>query len=529
MAEQLPGTDDDLFLASSDRNTDFSEDNYEGSFGNFEHERELRIAEDFWSNEGVDEGIEDAFSRRYRPVSRQLEHYFSQHDRYYVPDVLYGFEPGDVRRILAILDRNIEGRRAGVFGYSCEPDHIHIIHDCNYGNRRCRCAFREQLSREWRFKNPRRFVRYTGKLSEQQWYKIFEYYFLAKRGARKLRAQGLPVQVSCDNECIQSREAVSQRLQELGSEYDLQNREVPSKRRVVRRLFDEEGDERAEEGFHGKKSKKIGGYTLCKEKTFQLIDTYFPTPLVQVKFLPQFKDNDLLTNPNNQKYVDAAIQIYSNNLNDKSLRDFYNLLTSDDCQPIFRTGTFYASINESLEIINKLILYQFDDNYDAVCKFLETLVCIIDKKKPKLNTIVIHSAPSAGKNFFFDMITAVIPNFGQMGRLNRTNNFGMEDAYNKRIVMWNEPNYEASETENLKMLLGGTECPTKRKHLAQAATQRTPIIVLTNTIVNFMIEPAFKDRIVVYKWKAAPFLKEFLYQPYPLCFFELLNKYNIEF
>nr|WPR17927.1 MAG: rep 40 protein helicase [Crogonang virus 86] len=44
-----------------------------------------------------------------------------------------------------------------------------------------------------------------------------------------------------------------------------------------------------------------------------------------------------------------------------------------------------------------------------------------------------------------------------------------------------------------------------------------------------MIDPAFKDRIVQYKWRAAPFLKEYNQKPYPLVFFNILLKYSIKF
>lgn len=50
-----------------------------------------------------------------------------------------------------------------------------------------------------------------------------------------------------------------------------------------------------------------------------------------------------------------------------------------------------------------------------------------------------------------------------------------------------------------------------------------------NNHVNFMSDSAFKDRVIQYRWKTAPFLKECLLKPYPLSFFKILLKYQIKF
>jgi hypothetical protein len=42
-----------------------------------------------------------------------------------------------------------------------------------------------------------------------------------------------------------------------------------------------------------------------------------------------------------------------------------------------------------------------------------------------------------------------------------------------------------------------------------------------------MSAPEFKDRIIQFKWKAAPLLKDYLKLPNPLAAFELLVKWNI--
>lgn len=79
------------------------------------------------------------------------------------------------------------------------------------------------------------------------------------------------------------------------------------------------------------------------------------------------------------------------------------------------------------------------------------------------------------------------------------------------------------------MMLGGDPYTVRVKHMQDTHVKRTPVIILTNNNVNFMSDIAFRERIVKFEWKYAPMLKNIEMKPYPLSFFDLLNKYNIEF
>ena len=209
---------------------------------------------------------------------------------------------------------------------------------------------------------------------------------------------------------------------------------------------------------------------------------------------------------------------------------------SDHDSLLFSVSKTYYTPEKSFEILNDLLKYQLGDDKNVIKAWLQTLVNVIDKQpdtypniNPKNNCFVVHSPPSAGKNFFFDTIFALLLNFGQLGTANKHNVFSFQDMANRRIVLWNEPNYSSDHTEHIKTIFEGGDTKARVKNQADTHVRRTPVIVLTNNIVPFMVEKAFKDRIFKCDWKTAPFLKELTLKPYPLAFFQILKEYEVFF
>lgn len=283
----------------------------------------------------------------------------------------------------------------------------------------------------------------------------------------------------------------------------------------------------SDDAIYGKKPKSQGKYAYIKQETKVLLKKYYCSPVSAIQDVPEFRNNIILSDPKNKDYLLAALNDFGKDIIDMSMRDIENLLLNES--PIFFMSMSYGNRIESLEIIDELIRFQCDDDDEKICIFLTALIDILDKRIPKCNCMVVKSAPSAGKNFFFDMIFALCLNYGQWGQANRHNMFAFQEAPNKRLIVWNEPNYEASLTDTLKMAFAGDPYTVKVKHMMDAHVRRTPVIVLTNTHVNFMHEMAFVDRIIKFNWKAAPFLKNIDIKPYPLAFFDLLKKYNINY
>lgn len=95
-----------------------------------------------------------------------------------------------------------------------------------------------------------------------------------------------------------------------------------------------------------------------------------------------------------------------------------------------------------------------------------------------MNTIcIILSPPSCGKNFFSDAVCAFFLNYGQYGTANKTNNFAWADGAGKRLVLWNEPNYEEFSVDKMKEILGGD---TTRVHVKCLKQRRSDVTKSTS-------------------------------------------------
>lgn len=266
---------------------------------------------------------------------------------------------------------------------------------------------------------------------------------------------------------------------------------------------------------------------IIKQRVQTLLQETWISPAQAIRNIDAFRKDKYLYNPRNKEYVQAAIDDFGKDVMKYSLNDIYNILMVKETPPIF-FNLDYGDMKESFKWINDLLLYQFNDDPVQIKSFLERLVEVLDRKIPKLNTIIIKGPPSSGKNFFFDMIFALCNNYGQLGQANKHNLFAFQEAPNKRLLLWNEPNYEPCMTDTIKLMLGGDPYTVKVKHIMDSHVTRTPVIVLTNNEVGFMYEEAFKDRTIKYIWKKADFLKEITKKPYPVSFFHLLTYYEIK-
>lgn len=279
--------------------------------------------------------------------------------------------------------------------------------------------------------------------------------------------------------------------------------------------------------IHGQVSKQNRKWKYIREKTETLLLKYYPSPIEILRDVEEFKNDNMLTDPTNDKMIAAAFLMFGKKLIDYKLRDFEDLLDREDFKPIFNPDMNYGSLQESVDVLAELLNFQFDENEEDICHFLTSLVDIIDKRLMKTNALCILSPPNGGKNFFFDMIYALLMNKGQLSQANKHNVFAFQDAPGRRIIEWNEPNYESCLTDTLKLMMAGDAWKARVKHCADMHVSRTPIIITTNNRVNFMTDPAFKSRIIQFRWKEAKFLKDVNIKPHPMSLFLLLNKYNI--
>lgn len=93
---------------------------------------------------------------------------------------------------------------------------------------------------------------------------------------------------------------------------------------------------------------------------------------------------------------------------------------------------YYYDEEETIEILDKLLMFQFDQNLEKVKRFKLDVIRILDKKTPKLNCLEVIGEPCSGKNFFFHAILDACINKGQIGNYNRYTSFPLQDEKDRR-------------------------------------------------------------------------------------------------
>lgn len=297
-------------------------------------------------------------------------------------------------------------------------------------------------------------------------------------------------------------------------------------------INDDEPDQRSSSQLPPRKRRKVGA-----QERIQLLalTTLEKNPICPPEAIVKHKvwnsNDELRFKSLKDREIDAAIRLFKDKLCTYSIHDFHEMYSQEDCNPIFSAGygsfsTYYYNVENSIRILDELVHYQCGEEIECVHDFLETLYNVLERRIPKLNCIVIHSPPSAGKNYFFDAVKDYYINCGHLSNANKYNNFPFQDAEGRRLVLWNEPNYSPEFLEPIKELLGGDSTCVNVKYQHDTPVYRTPIIVLTNNLVSFMTHDAFTDRIKVFNWSAAPYLKDYDKKPHPLAVYHLFDKYG---
>lgn len=194
--------------------------------------------------------------------------------------------------------------------------------------------------------------------------------------------------------------------------------------------------------------------------------------------------------------------------------------------PLGNIQSTYYDIDESVRILDELLHMQCRGDTEIVSCFLSDLLDVVEKRVPKKNTFFVVSPSNGGKNFFFDCIIHYFLNFGLIGNFNRYQNFPLQEAVHKRILLWNEPQAEASAFETLKTLLGGDQTIVRVKFQSDQTVNRTPVIILSNSNI-FPSDPAFTNRMYMYVWDTAPHLARYSKKPHPIATYHLFKKYKL--
>lgn len=473
--------------------------------------------------------LENEFSNLASGLLREIGRTEFEASRTYISDIIACDNAEEANRLSRVVVAAGRFYRGGFLCISVHEDHIHIVHDCAYSNNSCRCKFAKGTEIKDNIRPALRKRVPIGRLQERDWYNILKYFTTDGRRCKLLvlrgAVRGLPNGIE-NLESSRYRRSTLERMVETctgqgGAELQ-QGVQIRYERgKGVRGRFEAHKNTR--------KSRML----LTAEKIQEKLRMYPTCPVAAIIDTDHWlNDSDLCLLRADDRHVKDNVDVWMKKLCRWTFEDFNAFYKRKDCYPIFMAGYIpfeekYYTVTESVDILEKLLYYQFDGDDDDVRNFLYHLYIVLERKTPKLNTLLIQSPPSGGKNFFIDVYLCYLLNRGQFMRANKTNNFAFQQAYGKRVIIWDEPNYESSMTDTLKMICGGGDYNVNVKNRDAQQVFRTPILILTNSHIPLMSEMAFKDRVIQFKWKAAPFLKDYMKLPNPLAAFELFVKWGI--
>lgn len=209
-------------------------------------------------------------------------------------------------------------------------------------------------------------------------------------------------------------------------------------------------------------------------------------------------------------------------VNALTVSQLFQMQISADIHPVYsangwdNVGHYYWPLKDSIDILLKLLMYQFDYNICSVVSFLQLVYQVLDKTSGKCNTILITGPASSGKNMFVDPVCDFMLNPGKIENFEKGGSFNFQTGHNRRVNKWDECVIDEAKVDNVLNLMQGKTFMVNIKFRPQAALLRTPLFVMSN-LPPFPNEPRFNQRHVHYRWRVAPILKKYMEkQPYPL-------------
>nr|QOD39521.1 NS1 [uncultured densovirus] len=477
---------------------------------------------------------EKAQEKRISSIIRELR----RSKGYYVSDVFDCASREQADEVCNHLQRNGRSFTRGFLLISSHNEHVHVAHDCSLANGSCRCGFIQKTENSTGIRRRRRSIRrrpVSASLSETDVRNILEYFAEREKG-RKIENLQIGGRVERQQDEVGVLEDGGPggceergRVEECKEDDDVELRLDIAGRAYHYGSYSRNRKEDSE--APKAKRRKTDRIQLKTEAILKKLKTH---PVSPIQGLLQHKswneDPEFMFIKEDDPQFRQALSHWLSILINYNVDDLAKLYSSEDVNLIFASGVtdpavYYDNLDDSYTNVLAFLMHQFNNDSEAVKNFIIDVFNVVERKIAKLNTLVVISPPSAGKNWFFDMFCDFFLNVGKLGNPSKYNSFAFQDAPNRRIIMWDEINYAPENIEIMKKLFGGTTTVVSVKYKCEMPVYRTPIIVMSNdSSLSFIRDIAFKDRMKLYHWKVAPMLKNLKY-PHPLTVIKLYNQY----
>lgn len=464
----------------------------------------------------------------------------------YISQVLSIRDDNHRKRVVRKLREELVGYPGKVFIWTDEGDHVHVIHDCAYSNGQCRCRIFKGEDFRFTVRSPLRRCRNIGELDEIDWTNVLIYFLVSKWPCQSQIWIGGRLQGPTNFDqivrwkCLQgeSREILAREDEGAGHHPQQQQSDVQDSRDSVPAVPSGSREKRSSSPTAGRPSKKrLSKFERISQTVSSLLSKTYCIPASNIRDIyAHDKVSDCLYDPTAEKFIIAAAQLFTQRMNHYTLNMFKDLYSN--CVPVFYANSkdpfeYYHTREYSKDIIVELLQFQYQDDSEKIKEFLVNMREWFNKKgwneNPKCNSISIIGPPNSGKNYFFDMWSALAFNVGHIGRVNnKTNNFALQECYGKRLIVGNEISMEDGAMEDFKKLCEGTAFNIRVKFQGDKIFTKAPVLLIANQPLQITNHSHFENvRNKTMYWYEAPLLKKSTLKPYPLCIFDVYEYYEI--
>ena len=205
--------------------------------------------------------------------------------------------------------------------------------------------------------------------------------------------------------------------------------------------------------------------------------------------------------PNFEKQVQKALDMINMSNNQNTWEEALRVCTvPSSCR---------MTTERSLDFIERFCQW----NHIQPEEFAMEIKNVVDRTSGKINTLLFKGPSNAGKSKIANSIKFAFRTYADIQQ-GITNNFWLEAALGKRIILHEEAQFSEENQEKLKLLMEGAATMVARKGRPDAYLDRTPYMITCNTwpwcrFLQNEHRQAFINRCLIYKVKTAPWMAEF--------------------
>lgn len=176
-------------------------------------------------------------------------------------------------------------------------------------------------------------------------------------------------------------------------------------------------------------------------------------------------------------------------------------LISEYCETCVETYGGDTGKLDPKESFKKMMAWLEWQNINPI-QFIENVFDVMDKRQPKINTILMIGPPNSGKTSMFSApIRDICLHVGQIGNRGANSEFIYQECINKRMIAIDECVMAPNNLEDLKLLTAGEKLLSNVKTMGYEGVARTPCIMTGNKepwILDTEAGPVFAARMLRY-------------------------------